>query len=603
MTDYRRKIAFLLPIALLTCILLLIGTYVHGMDSTGLSSSLFHVHIESDAQDIHLWKNEDNIYYLFLPGHCSLVDVHIRLDTSARVTIDGKPIKDAQSLNGFETGIHYPLTSGKHTAALCILQSSAIPTLYISTQSGSLKSIHAKKGNKETVSVALLGADGTVDHLSPDGCTLRGRGNSTWNYDKRPYLLNFTEETSLLGMNAAHKWGLLANAVDETNLRNKMVYDLAAKMHFAWTPRCEYVTLYVNGEYRGLYLLAERVEIGETRLNIVSDGDSFLCKIDLNNRLNSLENPIITGLGRAVDIIAPENIPSAQTAAIAQTVQQMENAILSGQWNDLLDLDSFVKRYLIDEVFMNLDADHASSYFYYFNGIFYGGPIWDYDHVLGTRTATKNPAVLFNTAADMFTPYNDAFYDTPAFRERMVELYDTMMSPLLEELLKSGIDDMTQRIESATVMNAIRWRKMFDLLQWQNQSVGEIKTYLSQRLDFLRRIWLEGEDVFGVHVDMGGTREYGNYSVRPGECFAALSQITVAEVANPIWMDALTGEVFTDKTPVTRDTVLHLANDPADHQRISKERLLIELYLIAIVTMTIVFILIDRRRRAPKRRR
>lgn len=605
MTKYRRKAAALLPIAALTCLLLFIAVYTFRFDSTLTEITPFHVRVESgdDAFDIRLWKDENDVYYLFLPGYCRLSDVSFHPDTSARITLDGEVISDGQRLSGLKTGVYYPLTSGRRTYSFCILESSDVPTLYVNTRSGSLKAIHAKKGNYETASVTLLGADGTVDHASIDSCTMRGRGNSTWNYDKRPYLLKFTEATSLLGMNAANRWVLLANAVDETNLRNKIIYDLAAKMDFAWTPRCEYVDLYVNGEYLGLYLLAERVEIGEGRLNIASDPDSFLAKIELDKRLTTLENPIVTNLGRAVEITSPENISSAQTTAIAQKIQLMENAILSGEWNDLLDLDSFVERFLVDEVFMNLDLDHASSYFYYQDGVFYGGPIWDYDHTLGSRLALQNPDVLYNTAAERFTPYANAFYDTPAFRERMLELYETLMLPMLEELRDGGIDAMAQKIEDATTMNSIRWRKMFDTYLWKNQHADDLIVYLTERLNFLRRVWLEGEEICGIHVDMGGTREYMNFSVRPGECLTQLSQIKVAGVSHPIWTDTLTGEVFTDETPVTRNTVLHLSNDPADRWHADTDSKMIKVYLFVLISGVIFFSLIDWRRRAPKRRR
>jgi hypothetical protein len=105
---------------------------------------------------------------------------------------------------------------------------------------------------------------------------IRGRGNSTWNYPKKPFRLRFTARTELLGMPASRHWVLLANYLDRTLLRNEAAFEFSRLTGLAWTPRSEQVVLELNGEYLGIYQLTEHVRIDSDRVDIpeleVADG-------------------------------------------------------------------------------------------------------------------------------------------------------------------------------------------------------------------------------------------------------------------------------------------------------------------------------------------
>lgn len=593
------------PICLLACLLLSLLFFTQS--AADVRASILHVELSGEAgsREISLWKNQDGSCCLFLPSGCTLSEAVIRLDTTATVTIDENQIRDGQSLADFETGKTYIMHAGLTSCSFQILQSANVATLYLDTASGSMKAIHADKNNSESVTVTLVTAQGKLDY-SGDTCTIRGRGNSTWVYEKRPYLLSFTQPADLLGMGAANKWVLLANATDESNLRNKLIYDLAGKAGMYWTPKCEYVDVYLNGEYAGLYLLAERVEMGESRLDIGADPESFLCKLDLSTRLATLENPIVTELGRAVEITDPENIPTARTDAIAAKVQQMEDAILGGQIGDILDLDSWAIRLLIDEISENLDGDRASSYFFYTGGKFYAGPIWDYDHIWGTRDTNLNPEALLATsrlkAPDKPTPYNNALYENPVFYARMVEIYETTILPLFQELADGGIEALAEEISAAGTMNSIRWRHMYDYWNRPPMEAADLAAFLTRRLSFLNSVWLENEKYYAVQVEIGADYNYLNFVVRPGEPFTRLSEIEVPGVSDPVWVDSATGEVFRADQPITRDTHLNLVQSTSSVNP-WKDFSMILCYAAALLAGTAGAIWLDRRNRRPKRRR
>ena len=97
---------------------------------------------------------------------------------------------------------------------------------------------------------------------------LRGRGNSTWFvYPKRPYRLRFDQNTSILGMPAAKNYVLLAEFADRSLMRNVVVQKMASLFtDKIYDLETRYVELYINNEYRGLYVLTEQVEIHKNKL-------------------------------------------------------------------------------------------------------------------------------------------------------------------------------------------------------------------------------------------------------------------------------------------------------------------------------------------------
>ena len=110
---------------------------------------------------------------------------------------------------------------------------------------------------------------------------VRGRGNSTWSMDKKPYRLKLTTSRSLLGMPASRHWVLLANHSDKTLMRNDITFMFSRSLGMEYTPRSQYVDLMVNGVYSGVYQLVEHIRIDKNRVNIpeLKVGDTTADKI------------------------------------------------------------------------------------------------------------------------------------------------------------------------------------------------------------------------------------------------------------------------------------------------------------------------------------
>jgi spore coat protein CotH len=89
---------------------------------------------------------------------------------------------------------------------------------------------------------------------------IRGRGNSTWVFPKKPYQIKFDNKETILGMPKDKKWILLANYSDKTMLRNELAFDLSRFSALDWTPESRFVELFINNEFLGVYQITQKVE-------------------------------------------------------------------------------------------------------------------------------------------------------------------------------------------------------------------------------------------------------------------------------------------------------------------------------------------------------
>ena len=135
-------------------------------------------------------------------------------------------------------------------------------SMYLDTESGSMEKVDADL-TKETTEEArfyIFRENGTLDCAG--NCTVWGHGNSTWERMKRPYNLKMEKKQHVLGMTECKKFSLLSNSFDSTNLLNRISSKLAMKLNLRDTPQGEYVNLFLNGQYNGLYYLSQRPRTG-----------------------------------------------------------------------------------------------------------------------------------------------------------------------------------------------------------------------------------------------------------------------------------------------------------------------------------------------------
>ena len=607
----QRKILYLVSVALLVLVLLLC---VISFDQNTRLPLSFCICTENTDEEITVWQSETGEYYAFFPGYTDLSNVKMRLNTSKRLFCDNIQMEDGTDCGQLQFDMPYSVTycawGIEQMRTLTLLRSSCIAAMFINTQSGNMDYIHEEKGNSETGQLRVYSSAGQVDF---DGifASIQGRGNYTWGqYDKKAYSLELNEPANLLQIGAAKRWILLANAGDPTHLRNKIVYDFSDAVGLSYAPDTEAVDLYLNGEYAGLYLLSERNEVQKNRVNIAEEG-SFLVSQELQTRLQEDNNPyVVTNENVALRIHYPLNPNEATEQNILQQIQSVESALFSERgidpltgktWLELIDLESWVRKYLIEEIFGNGDAGAISQYYYIDgaqpNGKLYAGPVWDYDHSMGNPVdwCLVFPNVFFGIRNEV-TPWFTALSQKQEFEDRVKELYQTEYLLILEKLLQEDIWRYSGHIAKAVQMDALRWGGETAV----SNHVDNIVTYMQERQAILNEIWIHRRSYCRVLADKSIPDNRANYIAFTGEPLSELYWFESTEYLRFIgWYDKTTGEPFDTTQPITRDMEIYAKWEEVPSNLSGKILKLIPLGMIAVLG---VVLLVTDHRRAGKNR-
>lgn len=552
----------------MTAILLAVAVWFGRADDTAAAGPLFRVRLTGNGEIVNCWQKENGDYYLFLPSGVSLSEVELLVEDGVALRLNGETLKNGPMPGTVETGVAYDIELGtagrEHHASFTILCSGEIPAMYIDVESGSMRYIHAKKGNRESGSLRLYGEDGTCLYSGQlDG--INGRGNATWAPDKKSYSLTLSESGDLLSMGSAQKWILLSNSRDMSNLRNKIVYDFAASVGLAFTPETRWVDLWLNGEYAGLYLLVEHNELHPQRVAL--EGEGFLISQDMESKLQGQDRTyFVTDAGHAMRVHGN----TLNGGQMEQLVQQVENALLAPDgidpesgcsWEELIDLDSWAAKYLIEEVFGNVDGGEISQYYYYdsASGKLFAGPVWDYDISLGNEEVweecgrqslyLRDPKVNGVVSTEWFV----ALGQKEVFWERVLELYQQVFLPQLRQLLGQGIEAYTEEIRQSATMNMLRWYGWeTDLEPFQTP----VRAYLAERLEVLNNMWLGQKTYHIVQLDPGDGGGSLNFLVEDGKPLEELWRIRSDYTRFLGWFYEGTDTPFDPEQPITEDLLI-----------------------------------------------
>lgn len=303
----------------------------------------------------------------------------------------------------FEAGTIY----NSKKIASADLTHSGLPVAIINTPNN--QDITSKEEYVENTLISVFQTD-VIDEFC-ELASMKGRGNSTWAAPKKPYAIKFDKKKSFFSLPEDKSWVLLANYYDKTLLRNDLAYYMGREMStFSWTPSFIQVDLMLNGQYKGLYQLGEKVKISKKRVNI---GDSGIL-MEIDNRALTEEDARYFGVDHVeqpINIKDPDVEYNDDNYIYARDFVQLADAVLFSDtytdpvngWQKYMDIDSFVEWYIFNELSKNVDA--CSFFSSCYMNLKRGdgeklkmGPLWDYDLAFGgyafnnaTQAHANNP--------------------------------------------------------------------------------------------------------------------------------------------------------------------------------------------------------------------
>lgn len=359
-------------------------------------------------------------------------------------------------------------------------ESTLIPQVYINTPNGDYDVITKDEYVEGTQITIVDPSTGSV--INETQGQVAYRGNSTLNAPKKPYKIKLSEKIDVLGMGKAKKWAFLACAYDKTMIRNKLAFDFATEIGLDYTSESRFVELYLNGKYLGCYVMIEPVETGSTRVDIdVNEDDvdantSFLIELEME-RVEADKTYITTELGKmrfAFD--DPDEVSEANIAYVQNQLAAFEELIftdISGksaqeidvlytQIENIIDVESFINFYIVQELFKNIDLGYSSTRFYLSEGKIYAGPLWDMDLSAGNLNLDMYPYYCNNDCENTYEglwstnvlPWYGRLMQYNEFVQSFLIRYEEVLPNIVNiyqnnELGTNKIDSLTEKYKAA----------------------------------------------------------------------------------------------------------------------------------------------------------
>ncbi len=419
-----------------------------------------------------------------------------------------------------------------------------VPTLYITTTTGK------DPADKETYLPCTIQwvENGEVIKeytlTAEAGGGIRGRGNSTWDAEKKPWRIKFDDKEKFLGDDYANakSWTLLANAYDKSLIRNALTYHIGKVSGLDYCPAYCFVDLVLNGTYRGTYQISDQLEVRKKRVLANNADTDWL--LEYGNCESKVDEPKFTFRADNADlgwfqIKSPEfeddNVNSNPELYNAMKSYFNDNIASKLSLNKInydyidprtgyraeVDTASLINWYVALEITNNCDGFFSMYMYRAEDGPLCFGPLWDFDLAYGLSSFQTNRNYIDNTLLAFsnydksklgiyyllygddkwgyfrrFQPYMAHFFDDPWFVNAVKMRYDELYYDGLKDKLLEIIDELSSSISKSAAMNFERWSISGDDcpsdLMVRNQSktwegyVSLLKTWISNRIETLK---------------------------------------------------------------------------------------------------------------------
>lgn len=619
----RRGILGLMLISLIAAVIFVEKSEYDQIQRNGdyMKNFCFVLGNSMSEQKIYCFTDEaEKVSYLFLPSYAKPGDVKISFAGAQRVVFAGEKeeftLKNGDNIGTLRYDEKYDMyfcdRRGSRLAKqeIVIMHSANLPAVFLETESGSMKELDADKNYEEKGRVVLFDTDGTVvcaeklDRIS-------GRGNSTWAYPKKSYGIRLKNREDLFGMGSADNWILLSNVEDRSYIRNKITYDMGVAAGMEGSPESQYVDLYINHRYHGMYQLCEKVEIDPQRVAIADlEAENKKLNRDMDNygrfeeeKRKGMVLPVqpsdLTGgyllerdvpekyreeisgfvterLGDLYTVKEPAYASEMEVDYISGLMNGMEEALVSADginpgsgmsYMDYIDMRSFAQKYIVEELTKNNGGGSTSSFFYKpedaVSKKLFAGPVWDYDKAYANLTGINESAddlcylMLRDTSTTELFWYLNMH---PEFRQEVSGCYGEFFSGYIQTVLSEKIDGYLSEIDVSKDMDMVRWKGIYGEAVDYAYEIRRIRDFLSVRKLFLDEVWIEQKDMCTVRFvsEDGSTRNY--VSVVKGEGLERLpGKEPGASDGDQVFDGWYTedGTVFDETTPVSGDVTVY----------------------------------------------
>lgn len=444
-----------------------------------------------------------------------------------------------------------------------------MPKMYISVQ-GSFDDVDKDKWVDCQISMKL----GTKKYSSGNfegAAQVKGRGQSSWIKEQKPYSINFEKKTSLLDIPATKKYAIVSTYQDPSLIRNIITYQTSQDLTgIDYVVKSELVEVYLNNEYKGIYTLCERARISNTQIddeeatpdNITG---AYLLEKTVTGKMYSINGSYVDeyiaapyighpeGNKQPCDTFVfkdPDEVNQAMKDYVSSIVNDVHNAVMSSSdtlYAQYIDVDSWVDFTIMQEVAKNVDADLKTSTLMYIpsnSRKLAFTSLWDFDISYGnashnndgsghgvtiTGTPNANTPTKFMIIANS-NPWFVSLYKKDSFKQAIKEKYTEYRYTVIETLF-NNID-----YYSAYLYKTVQTMDVNEMdARTVRNAVAELKEWLELRIEWLDGQWLlDDVDPHKISVSVAGEGSvvatdgkntykdggYKEYTVSPAEGYS-----------------------------------------------------------------------------------
>lgn len=506
-----------------------------------------------DTEEVTLYAYyslRDEAWCFALPAGCEETELDVKLQFAYGEEIILYRTAGLSELSYEVDGISYYME---------FIPANCVPSLMINTlSSGALEYLHENKENRLQGIYILFNEDGSIGSEGKLD-KIKGHGNDSWQAIKKSYNLTLHESEDLLGMGASENYALLAAYRLNSLLAYKLTFDLCNEIEMDYPPNANFVHLYVDGEYLGMYLLSGKIEIGENRFPLKDmeletqtinhlylenyelkewhSDDTSAMRIwhDLPNVPDDITGGTILELNNEGDYdelqsrfvsdrdycIVLRNMPYAareQVDYIADFWQDFEDALYADDgyngkgkyYAEYIDLESFADQWLLYE--LNEEASLYASVFFYKDsdligdGLLHASWLWDAE-----RSLTYNDEKASHSFLTYYYPDSwwVQLYRHKDFAEKVYQEWTQKFIPALEKVLSPDYISDSDGIGSlGWYLDAYGDDGRLNNTRWLNcnyeDKMARVQYVYTARKDFLTKALALYESGYSYYYELDG---------------------------------------------------------------------------------------------------
>ena len=318
---------------------------------------------------------------------------------------------------------------------------------------------------------------------------IKGRGNSTWGYPKKPYRLKLDKKAEICGFGEAKNYVLLANYIDPTLMLNSVAFKIGHLLELPFTNHAIPVDVVLNGKYKGSYLLTEQIEVKKNRVDLDED-NSVMWELDSYFD----EDPKFKSEIYNLPVMVKDPDLSAEqfdywrkdfNAFMGQFAKEPLN---TNTYVDMIDIESVVKYLITFNLVHNMEINHPKSIFIHKEkgGKYVMGPLWDFDWAFdyegtGVHFGRYNTPLFSNQVGEgIGTVFFQRFLQDSRVRALYKEVWQDFKKNKLSQLLQY-IDDYSEVLKPSAKKDSEIWEKT----RSYDAKVRELKTWLKNRANYI----------------------------------------------------------------------------------------------------------------------